>query len=126
MIELSAGDIDGVSGKFRISELHMKNVDTEIVPNFIVDDPAPYLIAVKYDVTPALWGMYWGDEGFIIDTTAVLAKYWPDTMELECFSDLTEATLVLDWMKDQQDEWRAKVLSNNRNEPKRPGPRRKT
>lgn len=130
LIELSAGDIDGVSGRFRIDALNMKEVDTEIVPNFLfseVSGPrAPYLIAVKYDMLPAPWGMYWGSDGFVIDTTAVLAQYWPETMELECFHSIAEAAVVLDWMKDRQDEWRTKVLSNHGNEPKRQGSRRKT
>ena len=130
MIQLSVGDIDGVCGKFRIGALNMRDVDTEIVENFlnveVSNTFAPYLIVIKYDVPPAPWGMYWGEEGFIINTTAVIAQYWPDTMELECFENVDQAAMVLQWMKGKQDEWRDKVLSHNRDESERQRSRRKT
>lgn len=129
MIELSVGDITGIHGRFRISELGMGAVDTEIVPNFLlgvsanpdISGLAPYLIAVKREVLqPMPWGMYWGGEGFIIDTAAILAQYWPDTLELGCM-DPEDAWATLQWLKEKQDVWRDQVLSHNGHEPKRPG-----
>lgn len=119
MIELSVGDIRGIGGRFRIKELGMGEVDTEIVLNFIPNG-APYLIAVKRDQPPMPWGMYWGGEGFVIDTAAILAQYWPDTMELGCMSP-EDAWATLQWLKEKQDVWRDQVLSHNGHEPKRPG-----
>lgn len=93
-------------------------VDTEIVETCFPYG-APYLIAVKRDIGVGPWGMYWGSEGFILDSASVIGLYWPETMELECFSSEEDGWLALQWLKGNQDVWRDKVLSTNNHEPSR-------
>lgn len=107
--EIAVGQIPGIQGAFKLSELGMEGVDTEVVElpeEFRVAAPkAPtHLICVKRAEGGGDYGMFFGGE-FLIDNVSVLALYRPETQTLECFHCMNCAVIVLEWFKEMQSEW---------------------